>query len=116
MEKLIKETVLEELTTLDMCQAIRRSNEQMMIVADRYFDILSKQHISDDVFREAILLHQSQSVYFPQPKDILDRCQEVWAERQRNIKRLDEPIPDMTPEQIKEFADRARAAAKGLFK
>jgi len=74
----------------------------------------SFMNISPDVFIDACQKHREQSLWFPTLKEILDCCKAVWAERQRNIKKLPEPIPDLTPEQIKENAQRARNATKGI--
>lgn len=69
-------------------------------------------NISPDVFVDACRLHREGSNFFPTIKEILERCRDVWAERQRNIKRLPEPIPDLTLDQIKENADRVRRTLK----
>jgi len=68
--------------------------------------------ISADVFAEACSLHRKASQYMPTGKDVLDRCSDVWESRVRNVKKLPEPIPDLTPEQIKENAQRVRDVMK----
>ena len=72
--------------------------------------------ISPDVFINACKLHREGSVYFPTITEVLARCRDVWAERQRNIKKLPEPIPDLTPEQIKKNAEKARSLIRGIGK
>ena len=84
----------------------KRSLEEIEVLAGMWLEDL--ENISADVFVDACKLHRKGSQYMPTGKDILDRCGDVWAERQRNIKRLPEPIPDLTPEQVKENADRVR--------
>jgi len=73
-------------------------------------------NISSDVFIDACKLHREQSPWFPKLVEILDNCNTVWETRKRNIKRLPEPVPNLTPEQVKENAARVRAAIKGLIK
>lgn len=91
---------------------IKRSIEEVEILAEMWLEDL--ENISADVFKDACKLHRKASQFMPTGKDILDRCADVWEERQRNIKKLPEPIPDLTPEQIKENADRVRKVIKDI--
>lgn len=84
----------------------KRSIEEVEVLADMWLEDF--ENISPDVFIDACKLHRKSSQYMPTGKDILDQCKMVWDERQRNIKKLPEPIPDLSPEQIKENADRVR--------
>ena len=56
--------------------------------------------ISEDVFIDACRLHRGGSHWFPTIVEILDRCKDVWNARQREIKMLPEPEPNLTQEQI----------------
>jgi hypothetical protein len=62
------------------------------------------------------MLHLARSEYFPSVKNIMDMCVEIanMKHREREHKQLMEP--EMTPEQIKQNADRARAIVKGIGK
>lgn len=71
-------------------------------------------NISEDVFMDACRLHRKGSLWFPTINEILERCKDVWNAKQRATKKLLEPIPELTPEQIKENADRVRARIKGI--
>ncbi len=75
-------------------------------------EILEKQNIPMDVFIEACKLHKAYSEYFPNIKNLLDYCQDVWRERDRKKLRIVEPVPVLSPEQVKENADRVRLAIK----
>ena len=88
----------------------KRSIEEVEILAGMWFEDF--ENVSASVFVEACKLHRKASQYMPTGKDILDRCSDVWEERRRNIKQLPEPIPELTPEQIKENADRVRKIVK----
>lgn len=90
----------------------KRSIEEVEYLAEMWLEDF--ENISADVFIDACKLHRKASQFMPTGKDILDRCSDVWAERQRNIKKLPEPIPDLTPEQIKANAERARKVIKDL--
>lgn len=68
----------------------------------------SFQNISEDVFIDACRLHREGSHWFPTIVEILDRCKDVWNARQREIKSLPEPIPNLSPEQIKENVEKIR--------
>ena len=92
----------------------KRSLEEIDMLADMWIEDF--KNISADVFMDACKLHRKASQFIPTGKDVLDRCADVWAERQRNIKKLPEPIPDLTPEQIKENADRVRKVMKHIPK
>lgn len=86
--------------------AAKRSLEEIEILGEMWIEDF--RGISADVFKEACSLHRKDSQYMPTGKDVLDRCSDVWESRIRNIKKLPEPIPDLTPEQIKENAQRVR--------
>ena len=90
----------------------KHTDEEIEILAGMWVEDF--ENISADVFIDSCKLHRRASQFFPTGKDVLDRCADVWAERQRNIKKLPEPIPDLTPEQIKENADRARGVIKNI--
>ncbi len=92
----------------------KRSIEEVEILAEMWLEDF--ENISADVFVDACKLHRKASQFMPTGKDILDRCNDVWEERRRNIKQLPEPIPDLTPEQIKENAHRARKIVKEVGK
>ena len=81
----------------------KRSIEEVEVLAEMWLEDF--ENISADVFRDACKLHRKASQYMPTGKDILDRCSDVWEDRKRNIKKIEAPIPDLTPEQIKENAD-----------
>ncbi len=99
--------IAEELLKLHIYYHMaKRSIEEVEILAEMWFEDF--ENISADVFKDACKLHRKASQYMPTGKDILDRCINVWEERRRNIKKLPEPIPDLTPEQIKENADKVR--------
>ena len=84
----------------------KQTTEELEILSEIWLE--SFIDISTDVLIDAMRLHREASNYFPTVKDILDCCNSVWEERRRNIKKLPEPIPDLTPEQIKENADKVR--------
>ena len=86
--------------------AAKRALEEVEILAEMWIEDF--KGVSADVFIEACSLHRKASQYMPTGKDVLDRCSDVWESRIRNIKKLPEPIPDLTPEQIKENAQRVR--------
>jgi len=90
--------------------AAKRSLEEVEILAEMWIEDF--KGISADVFAEACSLHRKASQYMPTGKDVLDRCSDVWESRVRNVKKLPEPIPDLTPEQIKENAQRVRDVMK----
>jgi len=107
--------MMEELFKLHIYYHMsKRSIEEVEVLAEMWVDDIGS--VSADVFIDACKLHRKTSQYMPTGKDILDRCADVWAERQRNIKKLPEPIPDLTPEQIKAHADNARKATKRILK
>lgn len=86
--------------------AAKRSLEEIEILAEMWIEDF--KGVSADVFAEACSLHRKASQYMPTGKDVLDRCSDVWESRIRNVKKLPEPIPDLSPEQIKENAQRVR--------
>lgn len=92
----------------------KRSIDEINMLAEMWSEDL--EHISADVFVDACKLHRKGSQFMPTGRDILDRCNDVWNERRRNIKKLPEPIPDLTPEQIRENAAKARAVVKKMMK
>ena len=92
----------------------KRSIDEIEILTEMWLEDF--ENISADVFKDACKLHRKASQYMPTGKDVLDRCRDVWAERQRNIKKLPEPIPDLTPEQIKKNAEKARSLIRGIGK
>ncbi len=98
---------MKELIKMSLAYPInKQTNEELEILSEIWLE--SFIDISTDVIIDAIRLHREASNYFPTVKDILDCCNGVWEERHRNIKKLPEPIPDLTPEQIKENADKVR--------
>lgn len=102
-----KKAAVKELTKLSLCYpATRYNNDEIEVMAEMWVE--SFINISPDVFIDACKLHREQSYWFPILVEILDNCNTVWESRRRNIKRLPEPIPDLTPEQIKENADKVR--------
>ena len=102
---------VKELSKLSLCYpATKYSSDEIKIMAEMWIE--SFVNISADVFIDACRLHREGSLWFPTIKEILERCQDVWNTRHREIKRLPEPIPDLTPEQIKENADRVRSIIK----
>ena len=90
----------------------KRSIEEIEALTDMWIEDF--ENISADVFVDACKLHRKASQYIPTGKDILDRCSDVWAERQRNIKKLPEPVPNLTPEQIKENAENVRHLLRNI--
>ena len=112
----MKNEILEQLVKLRLNYHKPYSAEELDLMAEDWTEIIIRKHISIDVFVEACVLHRSGSEYFPSVKHIIDRCNEVWNERRRNIKKLPEPIPDLTPEQIRDNTDRARKRVKGMLK
>ena len=83
-------------------------------MAEDWAGIIKKKNISINVFVDACGLHKEGSDYFPNIKNLLDCCVDVWAERQRNIKKLPEPVPNLTPEQIKENAENIRHLLRNI--
>jgi len=110
----MKNTILKELVKFRLNYHKPYSPDEMDVMAKDWARIVEKKNISIDVFVEACGLHKEWSDYFPNIKNLLDRCSDVWKERQRNIKKLPEPIPDLTQEQIKENAKRARDKIRGI--
>jgi len=103
--------IAEELLKLHIYYHMaKRSIEEVEVLAGMWLEDF--ENISADVFKDACKLHRKASQFMPTGKDILDRCADVWAERQRNIKKLEEPIPDLSPEQLKENAERVRKAMR----
>ena len=103
-----QKVIVEQLLKLNIYyHTTKRSIEEIEILAELWLEDF--ENISADVFVDAIKLHRRASTYMPTGKDILDRCADVWAQRRRDIKSLPEPIPELTPEQVKENADRVRA-------
>lgn len=88
----------------------KRSIEEVEVLSEMWLEDFD--NISPDVFIDACKLHRKSSQFMPTGKDILDQCRVVWDKRRRNIKTLTEPIPDLSPKQIKENAAKARAAVK----
>jgi len=88
----------------------RQTNEELEEIAKIW--IKSFKNISLDVFQDACHLHMEASEYFPTLKEILDCCSSVWEKRRREVKVLPEPIPLLTPEQVKENAERVRKAMR----
>ena len=68
--------------------------------------------ISEDVFIDACRLHRGGSHWFPTIVEILDRCKDVWNERQRATLSLPEPTPNLSPEQIAENIAKIRAIVR----
>ena len=112
----MKNTILKELVKFRLNYHRPYSSDELEVMAEDWAGIIEKKNVSIDVFVDACEYHKQGSEYFPNIKNLLDRCSDVWAERQRNIKKLPEPIPDLTPEQIKAHADNARKATKGMLK
>jgi len=105
--------MMEELFKLHIYYHMsKRSIEEVEVLAEMWVDDLGS--VSTDVFIDACKLHRKTSQYMPTGKDILDRCSDVWAERQRNIKKLPEPMPDLTPEQIKVNVKRVKDKIRGI--
>jgi len=105
--------IVKELTRLSLCYpATRYNNDEIVAIAEMWRQSLI--NISPDVFADACKLHREGSLWFPTLKEILDRCGDVWEARKREIKMLPEPMPDLTPEQIKENAQKARDAIRGI--
>lgn len=88
----------------------KRSLEEIDTLADMWLEDF--KDISADVFIDACKLHRRSSSFLPTGKDILERCSDVWEERRRKIKKLPEPIPDLSPEEIKENVKRVRKVIK----
>ena len=108
-----KKVIAEELIKLHIYYHMaKRSIDEIEVLTDMWMEDFGS--VSADVFIDACKLHRKASQYIPTGKDILDRCSDVWAERQRNIKKLPEPIPDLTPEQIKENIKRVRDKIRGI--
>ncbi len=102
---------MEELLKLNIYYpAAKRSLEEIEILAEMWLEDF--RGISADVFIEACSLHRKASQYMPTGKEVLDRCTDVWESRIRNVKKLPEPIPDLTPEQIKENVEKVRAVMR----
>ena len=99
--------IIKELTKLSLCYpATKYTNEEIVVIADMWRESLV--NISPDVFVDACRLHREQSLWFPTLKEILDRCKEVIDAKHRNIKRIEEPRPDLSFIEIKINADRVR--------
>lgn len=112
----MKNRILSQLVRFRLNYHRPYSSDELELMAEDWVMIVKKRNISIDVFVDACILHREGSDYFPTIKNILDRCRDVWAERQRNIKKLPELIPDLTPAQIRENAARARAIVKKMSK
>ena len=99
--------IIKELTKLSLCYpATKYTNEEIVVIADMWRESLV--NISPDVFVDACRLHREQSLWFPTLKEILDRCKDVWDARSRDVKKIEEPRPDLSQEEIKKNADRVR--------
>ena len=110
-----QKVIAEELIKLHIYYHMaKRSIEEVEILAEMWLEDF--ENISASVFIDACKLHRKASQFMPTGKDVLNRCADVWETRQRNIKKLPEPIPDLTPEQIKENADRVRQIIKNMGK
>ena len=98
---------VKELTKLSLCYpATKYSSDEVRIMAGMWVE--SFENISDDVFVDACRLHREGSHWFPTVKEILDRCKDVWAARQRATLALPEPEPNLSPEQIKVNVEKIR--------
>lgn len=112
--KIIKEQILKELTTLDMCQGgVRHSSDELVVIADRWFEVINTQFISKDVFHDAVIMFQVTNSWFPTVHEILDNVKSVWENRRRNIKAL--PGPDFIPPTKEEMAENKKRLSK-IFK
>lgn len=102
-----KKEATKELVRMSLSYPMARYTvEELEIVAETWIESLV--NVSPDVFKDACRLHREASDYFPTIKNILECCSGVWEERRRNIKKLPEPIPDLTPEEIKTNVQKVR--------
>jgi hypothetical protein len=99
--------VTKELIKMSLSYPMNKQTiEEFEILAEIWLESLV--NISSNVFIDAMRLHREASNFFPTVKDMLDCCNSVWEARRRSIKKLPEPIPDLTPEQIKENVKRVK--------
>ena len=95
------ETINTELKKLSVYYPqAKRSQAEIVLLTEMWVEDLG--HLTSDVFLGAVRRHRQRSEYFPTGKDILDICNDIWAERQRAVKELPEPIPDdmLTPAEM----------------
>lgn len=98
---------MKELVKMSLAYPMNKQTvEELEIIAEIWMESLV--NISADVFKDATRLHREASNFYPTVKEILECCNSVWEARRRDIKKLPEPIPDLTPEQIKENVQRVR--------
>ena len=90
----------------------KQTDEELDIIAEVWLESLVR--ISVDVFQDAMRLHREASNFFPTVNEILECCKSVWEQRRRDVKKIEEAVPDMTPEQTKAAADRVREVMKGV--
>jgi len=106
-----KKTAAKELLKMSLNYSMtRKTAEELEALSELWMEGFID--VSEDVFIDAMKLHRQASNYFPTIKDIADCCSSVWEERRRKVKKLPEPIPLLTPEQIKENAERVRKAMR----
>ncbi len=111
--KVSKKQILKELTTLDMCQGgARHSNDELVVIADRWFEVINTQFVSSDVFHDAVIMFQATNSWFPTVHEILDNVKSVWENRRRNIKAL--PEPDVVLPTESEMAENRKRLDKVL--
>ena len=105
-----KRDILYELTILDTCQkGANRSNDELELLSERWFEIINLQYVSKDVFHEASIKFQAVNSWFPTVQEIIESVKSVWEDRKRNIKAL--PGPDFippTPEQMAEHRKKLK--------
>ena len=89
----------------------KHSADEIEVIAEMWVESLVD--ISPDVFVDACRLHREQSYWFPTLVEVLDRCKDVWAQRERETKKRPGPEIDITPEQA---AENARKIKKMLEK
>ena len=103
----MKKTIAKELTKLSLCYpSSKQTNEEIVIMSGLWLESLV--NVSPDVFVDACRLHREQSHWFPTLVEILDRVKDVWAARERNVKRLPEPVPDLSPKEVADNIQKVR--------
>ena len=115
-----KQIIMEQLVSFRMNHHKPYSADELHILCDDWFDVLSDEKIDMILFQNACHHLRKTSTYFPTIKDVLDKCKELisstkqidWKDPADDIDPKDLPSPEQVAENIKRIKEIVKKNAE----